>query len=472
VLYTSPVAAKDIECDVCVIGGGPAGMIAAGRAAAAGRRVVLLEKNSEPGRKLLMTGGGRCNVTNAETHRHVLVEKYGSGGKVLHSLFARFGPEDLRRFLSSRGLETVVEAEDRVFPVTQSAASVLDVLLAYMAEGLVELRTGCTVTSIEAENRPTADPATADPATADPADRTARITCVRAACAGSGPAEERTIRASSFILATGGTSHPETGSTGDGFRWLRELGHRVREPVASLVPVRVREVWVRTLQGVALDDVRLTATGPSGRLSERGKLLFTHFGLSGPLVLNVSTPVSRLGPPGKVELSLDLYPAVDHAELDRKLLEAASGAPRRNLSNVLPSALGLASGLIRVVLEQSQAGAETTGAELTRAERRRIVAALKSFTLTFEGLLGRKHAVVSSGGAGLEEVDFRTMQSRRCENLYLAGDILDFQRRSGGYSLQICWSSGWVAGENASAGELHGGALYYKSTDTHDRTQQ
>lgn len=423
-------------------------MMAAGRAAAGGCRVILLEKNSEPGRKLLITGGGRCNVTNGETRRHVLVEKYGPGGKVLHGLFARFGPEELRRFLSSRGLETVVEAENRVFPATQNAASVLQVLRAYMAEGGVDVRAGHVVTAIEVEEQPGGG---------------SRIGCVRAG--------DRVFRAASCILATGGTSHPETGSTGDGFRWLRELGHRVREPAASLVPVRVREGWVRALQGIALEDVRLTATAASGRISERGKLLFTHFGLSGPLVLNMSTPISRLGPSGEVRLSLDLYPALDHAELDRRLLDAVSAAPRKNLSNTLPPELGLAASLIRAVLDQSQVASETTGAEMTRAARRSIAATLKSFTLTFDGLLGSRHAVVSSGGAELDEVDFRTMRSRRYENLYLAGDILDFQRRSGGYSLQICWSSGWVAGMNAAAGEGHGGAVYYRRTGRQNRAQ-
>lgn len=416
-------------------------MMAAGRAAACGERVVLLEKNSAPGRKLLITGGGRCNITNAETRRHVLVEKYGPRGKFLHSLFARFGPSDVRDFFHSYGLETRVEDENRVFPVTDQARSVLDVLLRFMQEGAVAIRTGVSVENLEA------------------APQAGGQRTIAAARTSAGR-----IEANRFVVATGGTSHPETGSTGDGYRWLRELGHAVRESEASLVPILVREKTVTALQGLALADVRLTAvyrptrpqdgvgSGESGpRLTERGKLLFTHFGLSGPLVLNMSSEISNLERrgrslhgPGNVAIELDLVPSEDHARLDRRLLDAFAEAPNRKikntLQNVVPARLG------PLLLAASGMDAEKPAHGVTREERKNLVSAIKCFRLTFTGLLGKRHAVVTSGGVSLEEVDFRTMRSLLYENLYLAGDILDFQRRSGGYSLQICWASGWVSG--------------------------
>ncbi len=430
-------------------------MIAAGRAAASGRRVLLLEKNPSLGRKLLITGGGRCNVTNAETRHQALVERYGSRGKFLHSLFARFGPGDLREFLRVRGLETVVERENRVFPATQSAASVLEVLVRYMREGGVDLRLNSPVDGLETE--------------VDGNGR-ARVSSAKAA--------DRSYRADAFIVATGGTSHPETGSTGEGFGWLRKIGHQVKEPEASLVPIRVSEGWVRALQGVALEDARLTARVPGAadradaRHSERGKLLFTHFGLSGPLVLNMSTPIKELEteaqrqgvlPPGEgLSLYIDLFPAIDHAALDRRLLDSFAASPRRRPVNLLPAELSLPARLIGVIVQQAGIGAEATASEIRKDERRRVVAALKALRLTFDGLLGARDAIVSSGGVALEEIDFRTMSSRLYPNLYLVGDILDFQRRSGGYSLQICWSSGWVAGDSAAVGGSGESGVYYE----------
>ena len=441
--------------DLCVIGGGPAGMMAAGRAAACGERVLLLEKNESLGRKLLITGGGRCNVTNAETRRHVLVEKYGERGKFLHSLFARFGSQDTRDFFHSFGLETRVEEENRVFPVTDQAKSVLDVLVRYLDQGGVELRTRSIVKGFKAGEARQLD----------------------AVQVGG-----ELIRARRFVLATGGTSHPETGSTGDGFAFLRQLGHTVRDPEASLVPIVVREGAVKALQGLSIQDARLTARfvgnpGPGvtiasgtpaapglSRVSERGKLLFTHFGLSGPLALNLSTRIRELerdglhwDPHGAVTLEIDLLPTQDHGELDRQLLETFQEAPNRKVKNTLQTVVP--ARFAPVLLEAAGVDGEKPANGVSRAERKAVVAVAKGFSLTFAELRGSRHAIVSSGGVALEEVDFRSMRSRLYENLYLAGDILDFQRRSGGYSLQICWSTGWVAGNSACTGETSHPAL-------------
>ncbi len=443
----------ELETDVCVIGGGPAGMMAAGRAAECGARVLLLEQNRSLGRKLLITGGGRCNVTNAEFRREALVEKYGDRGKFLHSLFARFGPRELIELLERFGLRVVIEEENRAFPETHRASSVLDVLERYMADGGVEVRSGMAVRGLVAD----------EPGGAGRAHSPKRR--VNAVATEGGM-----IGARQFILATGGLSRPETGSTGDGLRWLAAVGHTVHIPEPSLVPVRTAEQWVRRLQGLTFDDVRLTAfpfesaaeptAGAQGksipgrrpRLSERGKLLFTHFGLSGPLVLNLSSrflELSRQSEDERLRLLIDFIPTVDHGALDRSIRESIAEAPNRKVRNSLPRVLP--SRLVPVLLELAHLDPDLPAHSLTRDSRLEIGRLMKALPLTFDGVLGADKAIVTSGGVELEEIEFRTMRSRLIENLYFAGDILDFQRRSGGYSLQICWSSGWVAGTGSAS---------------------
>ena len=411
-------------------------MMAAGRAAELGARVVLIEKNRATGRKLLITGGGRCNVTTAIADRHALVSRYGRGAQALHSVFARFTPDDMRAFLSARGLETVVEPEERVFPVTHRASSVHRALLGYLEGGSVEIRTGCAARAL----CPATDPGT-------------RIEAVELA-------DGSRVVAGRFILATGGVSRPETGSTGDGLRWLASLGISVRVPEPSLVPIRVSEAWPLALQGVALADVKVTALLDGERQFEAtGKLLFTHFGLSGPLILNLSQRINELAQGGPVVLCVDLFPRADGGSLDRRLQEVVRGAPRRLLGNAIgafaPARVG------RALLDLASVDAARPSSELTRAERGRIVGAAKSMPITFAGLLGTDRAVVSSGGVDPADVDFTTMTLKRARNLAVVGDLLDFDRQSGGFSLQLCWSSGWVAGtaasEDASAAESAAG---------------
>ena len=419
--------------EVCVIGGGPSGMMAAGRAAECGARVILLEQNRDLGRKLLISGGGRCNVTNAEFRRHALVEKYGERSDQLHSLFARFGPAEMIRFLAERGLGTVVEEDNRVFPETHRAASVLEVLVGYMQSGGVEVRLGEQVRGLAADGA------------------LRRVTEVRT--------KSSTLYPDRVVLASGGLSRPETGSTGDGLRWLAAIGHTVRYPEPSLVPVRVAEDWVRRLQGLSFQDVRLSAL-PAGSAaegaerrhkgaSERGKLLFTHFGLSGPLVLNLSTKLLDLSREAgdasdRLRLTIDLFPTQDHGALDAQIRDGILEAPNKKIRNSLPASLP--SRLVPLLLELCAIDPELPAHSLRKESRKAIVALAKAIPLTFVGLLGTDKAVVTSGGVSLDEVDFRTMRSRLYDNLAITGDLLDFERRSGGYSLQICWSSGWVAG--------------------------
>ncbi len=408
--------------DVAVIGGGPAGMMAAGRAAALGARVVLLEKNASLGEKLLITGGGRSNITNAEFDRNIFLRKFGRASKFLFSPLARFGVQDTLDFFDALGMPTKIEAEKRVFPVSDTSQSVFDALLRYMDQGDVTVLPGVEVTGLDGSD--------------------GMISGIRLKAGG-------VVRARSYVLATGGKSHPETGSTGDGFRWLEKIGHTVIDPRPSLVPLRVRERWVRELSGVSFPDAKLTVFQDGKKQeSRRGKLLFTHFGLSGPLALNMSRGIDELLKQGTVTVSVDLFPGQDIGALDKELQTLFDSRKNKQVRNgldgfVVPS-------LVPVLLEITGIDSDKQINAVTREERIGLVHALKNLTMTVEGLLGADKAIVTSGGVTLSEVDFKYMRSRLFPNLYLIGDILDIDRPSGGYSLQLCWTTGFVAGTSAA----------------------
>jgi predicted Rossmann fold flavoprotein len=447
--------------DVIVVGGGPAGMTTAGRAAERGKRVLLLEKNTILGKKLLISGGGRCNVTNATSDRHVLTSRYGDNGVHLHSLFARFGPEDTRTLLRRFGLETKVEAEGRVFPVTDSAASVRDVLERYMAGGGVEVRRGHRVTALRVSDHPDG----ADAPAGGPAGerRGGPLPGRRVTAVVTSRNEELTARA--VVLATGGTARPDTGSTGDAFAWLRELGVPVRIADSALVPLNVPDRWVRGLQGVALPDAALivealsdgsrgnadvhdTALWANARRVRtwRGKLLFTHFGLSGPLALNAAADIRDLAQSGPIRLLINPLPGTDPAAFNKAITSAVAAAGTRTIGAFLRGVvLPRLAGTVCTVAEVDEGQRLAT---LTRAARQRIVSCATGMPCAFGGLMGADKAVVSSGGVDPAAVDFRTMRLREIPNLYVLGDLLDFNRQSGGYSLQMCWAGGWVAGES------------------------
>lgn len=425
--------------DVIVIGGGPAGMMAAGRAAECGARVLLLEKNPDTGKKLLITGGGRCNVTNAEFDRHILLRKFGSAEKYLHSPFSVFGVAETISFFERLGMPIMVEVEKRAFPATGKAASVHESLKRYLSEHLVTIRNQAEVASFKHSPE--------------------RIESVLLS---SG--EELSAR--SFILATGGTSRPETGSTGDGFRWLRKLGHSVREPQPSLVPIRIKESWVRTLSGLSFTDVKVTVfQNNERRSSKRGKLLFTHSGLSGPLILNMSRSISELLPYGNVTVTIDFFPSRNEGELDRDIQEIFDEHKNKQLRNVLPEIAPPL--LVPILIKQSGIVLDTPVHSVSREARRSVAKLLKALPLSVAGLLGRDKAIVTSGGVSLDEVDFRFMRSRLYPNLFLVGDVLDIDRPSGGYSLQLCWTTGYVAG--TAAAEKESGLTRGSGTEPHSK---
>ena len=407
--------------DVAVIGGGAAGMMAAGRVAEQGARVILLEKNPTLGVKLLITGGGRCNVTNAQSDLRAFLSKYKDSDKFLFSAFSQFDVEKAIGFFNERNMPTKVEAENRVFPVSNSAQSVWDVLVERLQKGNVEIKTGAAVAGFEKEGN--------------------KITGVLLK-------NKEIIRAKKYILATGGTSRPETGSTGDGFGWLKELGHNVIPSNEALVPIALKDLWVKALSGATLQDIKLT-TFQNNQKQEvhKGKLLFTHFGISGPTVLNMSKDVGELLKYGEVEIKLDLLPTKDHGMLNTALQELFKLDDKKKIKNSLNSLI--TSPLVPVVLKLSNIDEDKINNAVTREERLKLIETIKGIPMNVSNLLGSDKAVVSSGGVDLTEVDFKTMQSKIIENLYLVGDVLNIDRPSGGYSLQLCWTTGWVAGTSA-----------------------
>ncbi len=416
--------------DVVVIGGGPAGMMAAGRAAERGAKVILLEKNQGLGKKLLITGGGRCNVTNAEFDNRALLAKFkdagsprsGGAGDYLFSAFAQWSVQETLDFFHGRKMETKVENEQRVFPVSNKAESVWQVLVDYLAQGKVAVRTGAEVTGFETRGK--------------------EIVAVKLK-------DGAEIKAKAFVLATGGKSHPETGSTGEGLQWLAKLGHTVVEPSASLVPLASSEPWVKRLQGVTLQNIKISLYQNGAKQAvKKGKILFTHFGLSGPTILNLSQEVSEFLQYGEVTLALDLLPALDQAALDRELQKLFHAHGKKKFKNVLSEIIPPA--IAPVIVELSGIGLETDGSNVTREERLRLVGLIKNLPIRISGLLGESKAIVTSGGVKLDEVNFKTMTSRLYPNLFLVGDVLNINRPSGGYSLQLCWTTGFVAGESVA----------------------
>jgi predicted Rossmann fold flavoprotein len=414
--------------DVAVIGGGAAGMMAAGRAASLGASVVLIEKNKSLGKKLLITGGGRCNVTNHELDNKKLLAKFKDSGKFLFSTFSQWSVQESLDFFHSRNMPTKTEASQRVFPLSNTSHSVWDTLVNVLLENQVTVISSATVTKLNSDEHGIASVHLRD---------------------------GKTIRAKTFILATGGTSHPETGSTGDGYVWLRELGHTVEEPSAALVPIAVKHPEViRRAAGVALESAKITLYQNDVQQSKSsGKVLFTHVGLSGPGILNMSRDIGELLKYGEVLVELDLLPKSGYekvnAQLQATLREHSNKMIKNALTGIVPPAL------IPVILDVATIDADTFCNSVTRQSRIRLMKTLKHFRLEVEGLLGMEKAVITAGGVALTEVDWKTMRSLKCPNLYLVGDILNIDRPSGGYSLQLCWTTGFVAGTNAAAESGH-----------------
>jgi len=407
--------------DVVVVGGGPAGMMAAGRAAELGAKVLLLEKNPKLGKKLLITGGGRCNITNAELDVRKMVSKYGNKGKALFGSFTRFGVAETLQFFHEHNLPTHTEAEGRQFPNSNKAEDVWKVLVNYLKLGKVEIRHNTEMAGFLHNNK--------------------KITGIKL--------KQGVVTGTNYVIATGGKSRPETGSTGEGFKFLKQAGHSVEESDPALVPITIKEQWVKDLSGSSFPNAKLTIFQDNKKQESKiGKMLFTHFGVSGPLVLNMSKSVAELYKYGPVKLELDLFPELDIQTLDKKVLESINKFRNKKIKNSLGEIIP--PKIIPALLNLSGIDPEKEVNILTKAERIELVKKLKALALSVTGFLGVEKAIVTSGGVSLEEIDFKTMQSKLFPNLYLAGDILNFDRPSGGFSLQICWTTGFLAGENGA----------------------
>lgn len=410
--------------DVIVVGGGASGMMAAGAAAALGKKVLLLEKNRELGKKLKITGGGRCNVTNAEEDVRVLLKKYGEAEQFLYSSFSQFGVKETFDFFEKRSLPLVVQARKRAFPHTEKALDVFKVLEKYIKAGEVVIKTNSPVRKISKIGN--------------------KVTGMQT----SGDTKE-TYTANSYILATGGNSHPETGSTGDGFKWLTDLGHKVKPPTPTIVPIAVEDEWVKSLPGISIPNMKITFyMDDIKKFKKVGKILFTHFGLSGPLILNSAGQIGDLLQEGIVTAKIDLYPDIDEAKLEQKILKVFDDNKNKMLKNIFGQLVpdGTAKAILPLL---KNTDVETKVHSISRESRKNIIALLKALPVTVTGLMGFDRAVVADGGVDLSEIDTKTMRSKKLENLFITGDLLHINRPSGGYSLQLCWTTGYIAGINA-----------------------
>lgn len=389
---------------VSVIGGGPAGMAAALFAARAGAHVVLLEKNEKLGKKLYITGKGRCNVTSAAEN---LMNHIPRNPRFLYSAFACFSPADLRDLLEAYGCPTKEERGERVFPVSEKASDVTRALERALREAGVEIRLNASVASLEP-----------------------------------------LLRQGAVVVATGGLSYPSTGSTGDGYRFAEESGHSLVTPKPSLIPLETREQWPKSLQGLSLKNVALRAeVKGKKRFEEQGEMLFTHFGISGPLTLSMSSHIAD-DAPESVRITLDMKPALSIEQLEARLQREFDANPRKHVAGILP--LLLPARMADIFPALCAVNGETLCAQVSRADRRKIAETLKKIPLTVKSTRPIDEAIITRGGVPVSEVSPRDMMSKKRPGLFFAGEVLDVDGHTGGFNLQIAFSTGALAGKSAA----------------------
>ena len=404
--------------DVIVIGGGASGMMSGAIAGGLGKSVLVLDRNKSLGEKLKITGGGRCNITNAEEDIRTFLRNYGKAEQFLYSPFSVFGKKDTFTYFEKRGLPLVVQARGRAFPHTEKAYDVYALLKKELDKNKVNVKLNCQVKKISKDKN--------------------KITSVIT--------NQGEFFAKSYILATGGMSHPETGSTGDGFKFLKDLGHKIKEPTPSIVPLEVSDEWIKMLAGISLSFMKITFFQEGKKqFSKTGKILFTHFGLSGPLILNSASKVSDLLQNGQVIATIDAYPDTNHGSLENKIIKIFDANKNKMFKSIFKEIApeGTAKALELLL---SEIDFDTKVHSITRDERKKVVHLLKELPVTITNLMGYDRAVVADGGVLLSEVDTRTMRSKIYDNLYITGDLLNINRPSGGYGLQLCWTTGFIAG--------------------------
>ncbi len=411
-----------MEYDVIVVGAGPAGMLAAATAARYGRKVLLLEHQERPGRKLGITGKGRCNLTNRSgTDR--IVAAFPRGGRFLYSAVSRFTPEDVMELFESLGVPLKTERGNRVFPQSDRARDVVEALVRYVKDSGAVLQTNAHVHQLLLENG----------AVAGVACRTRQ--------------GEETFSAPKVLLAGGGLSYPGTGSDGSCYALAKQAGHSITPLSASLAPIVTAEDWPGQAQGLSLKNVSLTVTdGVTGKkvFAKQGEMLFTHFGVSGPLVLSASVWIRPMEP-GRYTLSIDLKPALTPEQLDARLVREFEEHSNRDFCNALDGLLP--KKLIDPIVALSGIPARQKANAVTKAQRQKLGGLLKHLTLTAKEFRPIAEAIVTGGGVSLKEVSPKTMESKLVKGLYFAGELLDVDGYTGGFHLQMAFSTGYAAGE-------------------------
>ena len=401
---------------VIVVGGGAAGMMACHAAAMCGHQVTLLEKNEKLGKKIYITGKGRCNLTNA-SDMEVLFANVMSNRKFLYSAFYTLDNNQVIDLFEMNGMATKTERGNRVFPVSDHSSDVISTMARVLKNDNVEVKLNTTVQSlIIKENK---------------------------ACGVIVNGKE--ISADNVIVCTGGLSYPSTGSTGDGYEFAKKAGHRIVDCTPSLVPFNIREEWVKDLQGLSLKNSAITIYDEKKKLySDFGEMLFTHFGVSGPMILSASGNIKAAEFAKPLKLVIDLKPAMTEDQLDKRILrdfdENKNKQFRNSVSKLLPSKL------IPIIIDLSGIDPDKKVNEISKEERNHFVHLLKNLTMTINGLRGWNEAIITKGGINVKDVNPSTMESKLVSNLFFAGEVLDLDAMTGGYNLQIAWSTGYLAG--------------------------
>lgn len=405
--------------DVIIIGGGAAGMMAAVQAGFRQKKVALIDKNTRLGKKIMITGKGRCNITNSAPIDE-FIEQIPGNGRFLYSALYSFDNQAVLDFLAGYGLETKVERGGRVFPTSDRSQDVVDAFIRGLAEAGVNVMLNREVKAITRQNE------------------TFTVST-----------QQDDYHAAKVVIATGGVSYPLTGSSGDGYGWARQLGHTIVSPKPALVPLVTKEPWVRELQGLSLRNVLLSAWNGKRKLGEEfGEMLFTHYGVSGPIVLTLSRNINEalVTNKDKIILQLNLKPALTSEQLDKRIVRDFEKYSRRQFKNALDGLLPKL--LIPVVIGLSQIDSDKFIHQITQAERQQLVELMQNLSMTVESTRPLKEAIVTSGGVSVKEVDPSTMESKLVTGLFFAGEVIDVDGNTGGYNLQAAWSTGYLAGIN------------------------